>query len=136
MDFEICWIAFKRAKAKAASFLKDVVQKWHDIRSLFKERRNSLGFLMGGVVCMEGREESFMVIFKDIKKQSMSPKQREKTILKLETDSQEIWMLEFLNRELECVILELTVPKEGLTKDIVKEKGKSQITLGFVGLNA
>lgn len=85
---------------------------------------------------MEGREESFMVIFKDIKKQSMSPKQREKTILKLETDSQEIWMLEFLNRELECVILELTVPKEGLTKDIVKEKGKSQITLGFVGLNA
>lgn len=136
MDFEICWIAFKRAKAKAASFLKDVVQKWHDIRSLFKERRNSLGFLMGGVVCMEGREESFMVIFKDIKKQSMSPKQREKTILKLETDSQEIWMLEFLNRELECVILELTVPKGGLTKDIVKEKGKSQITLGFVGLNA
>ena len=99
MDFEICWIAFKRAKAKAASFLKDVVQKWHDIRSLFKERRNSLGFLMGGVVCMEGREESFMVIFKDIKKQSMSPKQREKTILKLETDSQEIWMLEFLNRD-------------------------------------
>ena len=85
---------------------------------------------------MEGREESFMVIFKDIKKQSMSPKQREKTILKLETDSQEIWMLEFLNRELECVILELTVPKGGLTKDIVKEKGKSQITLGFVGLNA
>ena len=70
MDFEICWRAFKRAKAKAASFLKDVVQKWHDIRSLFKERRNSLGFLMGGVVCMEGREESFMVIFKDIKKQS------------------------------------------------------------------
>lgn len=44
---------------------------------------------------MEGREESFMVIFKDIKKESMSPKRREKTILKLERDSQEIWMLEF-----------------------------------------
>ena len=45
-------------------------------------------------------------------------------------------MLEFLNRELECVILELTVPKGGLTKEIVEEKGTSQITLGFVGLNA
>ena len=26
--------------------------------------------------------------------------------------------------------------KRGLTKDTVEEKGKSQITLGFVGLNA
>lgn len=88
-----------------------MAQKWHNIKSLFKERRNSLGFLMGGVVCIDSREESLTVIFRDIKKQSMLPKRREKTILKLERDSQVIWMLGFLNREFVCVIMELTVPK-------------------------
>lgn len=87
---------------------------------------------MGGVVCMERREESFMVIIKDIKKQNTLPKWREKTILKLETDSQVIWMLGFLNRQFECVIMELTVSEGDWPKILYKRKARARSHLGLL----